>query len=223
MKRDTLALTNYEYDLIIVGGGFFGVCAAWEAASRGFSVALIEKGDFCQATSANHYKFVHGGIRYLQHADLSRVRESCRERSVLLRIAPHLVRPIPIVIPTYGHGTKGKVFLRAGFAIYDLLTSDRNIGLSDPGQQVPNGKFISRKEVLERFPGLSRQGLTGGAILHEGQYYNPPRLAISFLQSAVEAGAVAVCHIPRGSPSRPLPAAGPDQGEPGGDVVAAVS
>ena len=73
MQRNIAALTEKEFDLVIVGGGIFGACAAWDAALRGLSVALVERGDFCQATSANHFKIVHGGIRYLQHGDLCRI------------------------------------------------------------------------------------------------------------------------------------------------------
>ena len=89
LKRDINALTGREYDLVIVGGGIFGVCAAWDAALRGLSVAILEKKDFSHATSANHLKMVHGGIRYLQHGDITRVRETSRERTALLRVAPH--------------------------------------------------------------------------------------------------------------------------------------
>jgi glycerol-3-phosphate dehydrogenase len=99
LERNPAALSSQVYDLVIVGGGIFGVCAAWEAALRGLSVALVEKGDFVRAASSNHFKMVHGGIRYLQHGDIARIRESSRERSALLRIAPHLVKPLPIVIP----------------------------------------------------------------------------------------------------------------------------
>jgi glycerol-3-phosphate dehydrogenase len=112
MKRNVAALGGKEYDLIIVGGGIFGICAAWDATLRGLSVALLERGDFAHATSANCFKMVHGGMRYLQHGDVYRIRESSHERNVLLRIAPHLVHPLPIVIPTYGHGVQGKEFLR---------------------------------------------------------------------------------------------------------------
>src|SRR3970040_2512816 len=112
MIRDLNKLENTEYDVIIVGGGIFGACALWEAAHRGLTACLIEKGDFCEATSANHYKMVHGGIRYIQHGDIKRLRESSVERSAFLRIAPHLVTPLPVVIPTYGHGMKGKEILR---------------------------------------------------------------------------------------------------------------
>jgi glycerol-3-phosphate dehydrogenase len=188
LKRDINALTGREYDLVIVGGGIFGVCAAWDAALRGLSVAILEKKDFSHATSANHLKMVHGGIRYLQHGDISRVRESSRERSALLRVAPHLVKPLPIVIPTYGHGMKGRLPLRLGMLIYDLVTMDRNDGLLTE-RRIPLGRLISRQEILTLFPDLEVKGLTGGAIFYDGQMYNPPRLAISFLRSAVNEGA----------------------------------
>jgi len=88
MIKNLQKLRREEYDLVVVGGGIFGACAAWDAASRGLKVALLEKKDFSHATSANHLKMVHGGIRYLQHGDVVRVWESCRERTALLKIAP---------------------------------------------------------------------------------------------------------------------------------------
>ncbi|MEW6570090.1 MAG: glycerol-3-phosphate dehydrogenase/oxidase [Nitrospirota bacterium] len=195
MRRDLQALSGKEYDLIIVGGGIFGACAAWDAALRGLSTILLEKGDFCGASSANHLKMVHGGIRYLQHADLPRIRESCHERSTLLRIAPHLVRPLPVVIPTYGHGIKGKIALGVAFFLYDLITIDRNKGIRDPDRQIPGGRFISQQEILRLFPGLEIKNLTGGAIFYDGQMYNPPRLTISFLRSAADEGAAAANYV----------------------------
>ena len=189
MKRNLNSFTKKNYDVIIVGGGIFGVCATWEAASRGLHVALLEKGDFSQATSANHLKMIHGGIRYLQHGDIYRIRESCLERSALLRVAPHLCYPIPIVIPTYGHGVRSKEFLRAGLFLYDIFTIDRNSGIQDPDRQILNGSFFSREKVLELFPEIENNGLTGGVVFYDGQIYNPSRLAISFLRSAVDEGA----------------------------------
>jgi glycerol-3-phosphate dehydrogenase len=194
LKRNTRTLSDKEFDLVIIGGGIFGVCAAWDAALRGLTVALIEKDDFCHATSANHFKMVHGGIRYLQHADIARIRESCRERSAFLRIAPHLVYPLPIVIPTYGLGVKGKPFLGTGMLAYDLITLDRNKGLKN-GRKIPRTRFVSRKTVLELFPGLKASGLTGAAIFCDGQMHNPPRLAMSFLRAAIEKGAVAANYV----------------------------
>jgi glycerol-3-phosphate dehydrogenase len=108
---------------------------------------------------------VHGGIRYLQHGDIMRIRESCRERSALLRVAPHLVQPLPIVIPTYGHGKNGKALLAAGFLAYDLLTLDRNRHIHDPDRRIPMGGLLSRSEVLELFPGLDNKGLTRAAVI----------------------------------------------------------
>lgn len=190
MQRSIAALTEKEFDLVVVGGGIFGACAAWDAALRGLSVALVERGDFCEATSANHFKMIHGGVRYLQHGDINRIRESSRERSALLRIAPHLTEPLPIVIPTYGHGLQGKEFLGCGLRLYDLLTFDRNRYVEDLRQQIPPSRFISREECLRLYPGIEKKGLTGAAIFCDGQIYNPPRLALSFIQSAAERGAI---------------------------------
>jgi glycerol-3-phosphate dehydrogenase len=189
VKRDIAALTRHEYDLVIIGGGAFGACAAWDAAQRGLSVALVERGDFCHATSANHFKMVHGGIRYLQHADFPRLRESICERRALLRIAPHLVQPLPIAIPTYGKGWQGSAVLATGLRLYDLLAWDRNRGLRDPARRIPRSRLLSRPECLELFPQLERQGLTGAGLFYDGQMYNPPRLVFSFLRSAVQVGA----------------------------------
>lgn len=196
MRRDVSALARKEFDLVIVGAGIFGICAAWDATLRGLSVALVERKDFAHATSANCFKIVHGGVRYLQHADIARLRASSYERSAHLRIAPHLVKPLPIVIPTYGHGMKGKEILGLGLTLYDLLTWDRNQGIGDVDRRIPNAHFISREQTLALFPGLNnRTGLTGAAIFYDGQMYSPARLALSFLRSAVEEGTEAANYI----------------------------
>ena len=179
----------------MVGGGIFGVCTAWDAAQRGLTVALIEQEDFAHATSANCFKIAHGGIRYIQHGDFYRVRESCRERSALLRVAPHLVSPLPIVVPTYGRGLRGKAFLQAGMSLYDLVTFDRNSHISDAAQQVPSTRALSRQQCTSLFPGIDADGLTGGMLFSDGHIYNPPRLALSFLKSAIERGAVAANYM----------------------------
>ena len=101
MQRNLPRLANNKYDVLVLGGGIYGVWCAWDAALRGLSVALVDKGDFGHATSSNNLKIVHGGLRYLQHGDLRRMRESIRERRILMQIAPHLVHPLPFVMPTY--------------------------------------------------------------------------------------------------------------------------
>ena len=195
MRRDLRALVDSQFDLVVIGGGVFGAAAAWDAVQRGLSVALIERADFSSFTSANSYKVVHGGIRYIQHGDVYRIRQSAGERSAFLRIAPHLVRPLPIAIPTYGHGMKGKAALRVGVAAYDALTFDRNRGITDPARQIPCGRSASRQETLDLFPNLQADGLTGSVIFNDGQMLNPPRLVLAFVQSAVEAGAVAANYV----------------------------
>ena len=195
MQRDPSKLGRAEYDLLIIGAGIYGICAAWDAVLRGLSVAIVERGDFCSATSANPLKIVHGGFRYLQHADIRRIRQSSHERNVLFRIAPHLVDPIPFLIPTYGRGMEGKEVLCAALALYNLIAWDRNTGVTDPAKRIPWGRLISRQECIERFPGLDRQGLTGAVAFFDGQMYNPIRLGLSYLKSAVEAGVDAVNYM----------------------------
>ena len=195
MHRDLRALEGTEFDLVVVGGGMFGAAAALDAAQRGLRTALIERADFAGATSSHSFKMVHGGIRYLQHADVPRLRHSARARSAFLRSAPHLVRPLPIVVPTYGAGMKSKPVLRVGMAAYDLLTADRNRGIADPSRQIPRGRFMSREEVGRRYPGLAPHGLTGAGIFCDGQMYNPPRLVLAYAQSAAAAGAVCANYV----------------------------
>ncbi|GFP43640.1 glycerol-3-phosphate dehydrogenase [Candidatus Hakubella thermalkaliphila] len=112
MKRDLIKLSEGIYDLVIIGGGIYGACVAWEASRRGLSVALLEKSDFGQATSFNSQKIIHGGLRYLQHADFKRMRESIGARRRLMRIAPHLIHLLPCIMPTYGHLLQGKEIMR---------------------------------------------------------------------------------------------------------------
>jgi len=195
MQRRTASLADTRFDVVVVGGGIFGICTAWAAALRGLSVALVEKGDFASATSASCFKMVHGGIRYLQHGDLVRLRQSAGERNVLLRVAPHLVSPLPIAIPTYGRGTRGRAFLAAGAYTYDLLTADRNAGIRDPSRRIPGARLWDRDEALANFPDLDRDGLTGAVLIHDAQMYSAHRLGIAILRAAVDHGAVAANYV----------------------------
>jgi len=189
MKRNLAQLRGKQFDVLIIGGGIYGVCAAWDAALRGLSVALIEKNDFGSATSSNSLKIIHGGLRYLQHADFKRMRESIAERTVLMRIAPHLVHPLPCIMPTYGHSLKGREVMAAALFINDLVGFDRN-SLADPQKRLPNGKIISKEKCKEIIPGVNEENLSGGAIWYDCQVYNSERMLISILHSAVNAGAV---------------------------------
>ncbi|MDP9008555.1 MAG: FAD-dependent oxidoreductase [Pseudomonadota bacterium] len=194
MKRNLTALAGEEFDVLVVGGGAFGAAAAWDAALRGLSVGIIDQGDFGAGASAECFKMVHGGIRYLQHADLGRLRSSCAERTALLRIAPHLVSPLPIAIPTYGHGRQGKEFLAAGMFVYDLLTVGKNRGIADRDRRISGTRLLSRNQTLNLFPEIEEHSLTGAAVFEDGQIYNTARLVLAFIRSASDKGAIAANH-----------------------------
>src|ERR1700731_3195028 len=117
MIRDLDELAGRTYDLLVVGGGIYGLTIAYDAAQRGLEVALVERNDFGGGASFNHLRTIHGGLRYLQSLDISRARESIRERRTLARIAPHAVRPLPFAIPLYRSLMRGKLAMRAGFAL----------------------------------------------------------------------------------------------------------
>lgn len=194
MTRDLAALTGRTYDLIVVGGGIYGICAAREAARRGLSACLLERGDFAGETSANSLRIIHGGLRYLQHGDLRRMRQSIGERRLLQRLAPRLVRPLPCLMPTYGHGLKGPELLRVALALNDLVGFDRNAGLN-PAEQLPRGRVLSPSELLRLLPGVPREGLSGGAAWYDCQVTSSERLALAFLQSGIAAGATAANYV----------------------------
>src|SRR5512138_104540 len=178
MQRDLRRLADENFDVAVAGGGVMGLAVAREAASRGLRTALVEKGDFGGATSANSLKLIHGGLRYLQHGDIGRLRQSVRERLAFMRTAPHLVHPLPFLVPTYGHGAKGKEAMDIAFLLYRMLAWDRN-GTGDPEKEIPPGRTISADECRRLFPGFRQQGLTGGAVFHDGQAYNSERLTLA--------------------------------------------
>src|SRR6184192_1930106 len=129
MTRDVSQLTARTFDLLVVGGGIYGLTIAYDASQRGLSVALIEKDDFGSGASFNHLRTIHGGLRYLQSFDIARARESVAERRTIARIAPHAVRPLPFAIPIYRSLTRGKLAMRAGFLLDRLVASGRNRGV----------------------------------------------------------------------------------------------
>lgn len=194
MQRDLNRLAETAHDLLIVGGGIHGACAAWDAALRGLSVALVERDDFGAATSGNSLRIIHGGLRYLARGDLPRMRESIRERSVLLRIAPRLVRPLPVLVPTRGAGTQGRLALGTALCLNDALSLTRNRRL-DPAHRLPHGRLLSRRECLRLFPGFEAKDLTGGALWYDAQMDHPERLTLSFVQAAAGRGAAVANYV----------------------------
>ncbi len=194
MRRDIPRLSDTQFDLLVVGAGIFGACAAWDASLRGLSVAVVDQADFGAATSANSLRIVHGGLRYLARGDFQRMRESTLERSTLLRIAPGLVQPLEVMVPTYGNGGQGRGAYAAALALNDMMSFGRNRGL-DPSSQIPAGHLVSREECLSSFPWFPTGRLTGGAVWYDAQLTHPERLTLSFLESASRLGAQPVNYL----------------------------
>lgn len=192
MQRDFSVLGDRRFDLLVIGAGVLGSCIAWDASLRGLSVALIDRGDFGALTSANSLKIVHGGLRYLQRLDLRRVRASIRERSTWLRVAPHLVEPLPVLVPTYRWKPRQtRSVLRLALALNDLLGWDRNRDLV-ADRRLPAGTALSRRDVIDRVPELVSPDLTGGVIFHDAQMYDSERLVLSVVRAASQRNAVCV-------------------------------
>lgn len=194
MRRNTNRLANENFDLLIIGGGIYGVTAAWDAAQRGLSVAIVDQADFAACTTANSLKIVHGGLRYLQSLDIKRMRESVYERKVFLRIAPHLVQPLRCIMPTYGHLLKGPEIMTIALLLNDLISFDRNWGMEEQ-KFLQCSKVINRKEATRLLPGYQHPKFNGGATWYDAQMLNSERLALSFLHSAAEVGACAANYV----------------------------
>jgi glycerol-3-phosphate dehydrogenase len=188
VKRDVGRLTTETYDLLVVGAGIHGACVARDAALRGFRVALVDRGDFGGETSHNSLKLIHGGLRYLQHADFRRVRQSVRERRFWLRAAPHLVRPLRFVIPLYGWATRGPLTMGPAMQVYNFLQRGCNHDLP-VDRQIPQAHLISRGECKRLIPGVDETGLTGGAVWYDGQLLDADRALLACIRQAQSIGA----------------------------------
>ncbi len=165
------------WDVVIVGGGATGAGIAIDAASRGYSTLLLEQSDFGKGTSSRSTKLVHGGVRYLEQGNLRLVMEALRERGLLLQNAPHLVRNLGFVVPSYDWWEAP--FYGAGLKLYNLLAGKYRFGPSE---------ILSREETLERLPSIRTEGLRGGVIYYDGQF-DDSRLLIHLAATAFEQGA----------------------------------
>jgi len=192
MQRKPTELSDTVFDLAIVGGGITGACLAADAARRGLSVALVEKGDFGAATSSASSKLLHGGIRYLQQLKFRKVRESALERLYFQNLAPHLTRLVPFVIPTFKSFSKSRLVLRAAMTGYEALCTGQNRIVEDPSRRVHRGRMLSEQELAAIVPGLSVPGLTGGIAFNEIHMHSSERMTLAFLETADSLGAVLV-------------------------------
>lgn len=180
-------LARQEFDLLVIGGGISGACIAHDAALRGLSVALIERRDFGGFTSAASSKLLHGGIRYLPQGQLWKVRESGREQRIMQRLAPHLVRWLPFLIPTEkGSFMKGALPLQAAMRIYGLC----HCGFSDLPPGAPLGEFLPPGKAVRVAPQLaSIAKLSGAQVLNESHMHSSERMTLAFLKTAASNGA----------------------------------
>ncbi len=188
MQRALSRLSSEQFDLLIIGGGATGCFTARDAAMRGLKVALVEARDFASATSAHNSKLAHGGLRYLRNLEFSLVRESLRERRNLQAMAPHLVHPLPFLLPLYEGDANGWLSLKAGLTLYDWLSYDRN-DLKDPAQKMPGHRWLGRSAALAREPVLLGRGFKGAFEYHDAQMYAPERIALECLMDAETHGA----------------------------------
>ena len=178
------------WDILVIGGGATGVGIAVDAASRGLDVVLIDSSDFGKGTSSRSTKLVHGGVRYLEHGDISLVMDALKERGILRENAPHLVRDLAFIVPSYEWWEAP--FYGIGLRLYDLLAGRYGFGPS---------RNLSRDETLERIPTLKTEGLRGGVIYYDGQF-DDARLLINLAQTAFEQGATLVNYCPAVALSR---------------------
>jgi glycerol-3-phosphate dehydrogenase len=193
VKRDLDRLRE-PFDLVVIGAGIYGAAIAWDATLRGLRVALIDRGDIGGGTSFNNAKTLHGGVRSLQGLRLDELREYVRERRALLRIAPHLVRPLTFVSPALGTLTRNRLAYAAYFRAYDLLARDRNDGV-DPALHLGATRILGREAYLALDPLSDPAHVTGGVAWQDGQMLHGERVTLAFVKAAAARGAAIVTHL----------------------------
>lgn len=169
-----------NFDVVVVGAGINGLGIARDAAERGLRTLLVEQQDFCSGVSAWSGRLVHGGLRYLEHMEVGLVRESLRERERLFKLAPHLVKPVNLIMPFYKKNRRPPWMIWAGMIAYDMLSLDKSVSFH---------RILGRSKVLRRFTGMSRSGLSGAALFIDGQIEYAERLCVELALAASDAGA----------------------------------
>ena len=193
LAAEPAAVAAGAHGLVVVGGGIQGVMIALEAARRGHRPLLLEARDFGGGTSWSSLRIVHGGLRYLQSADIRRFLESVHERRWFLRSFPDLVEPLGCLMPLYGVGLRRPATLRPALWLNDALAFHRNRRVSEAAR-IPRAGLIDRAELLRRAPGVPAAGLHGGAAWTDARMVQPQRLLMELLRWAVSAGATVLNH-----------------------------
>jgi glycerol-3-phosphate dehydrogenase len=170
-----------SFDLVVIGAGINGLGIARDAAQRGLRVIVLEKDDICSGVSAWSGRLAHGGLRYLEHRDFALVRESLRERERMIQLAPHLVKPLRLLMPFYAHNRRPVWLIRLGMILYDVLSFDKRTG----GHEI-----LNTQATRHRFSGIAPQGLSGAAVFTEGQVEYAERLCVELAVAAAADGTV---------------------------------
>ena len=178
-------ISSYPFDVVVIGAGINGAAVARDAAMRGLKVLLLDKGDISNGTTQWSTRLIHGGLRYLQYYEFALVRESLKDREELLRMAPHLVKPLGFLVPVYDYMSHGKLMVQAGMIAYDALSYDKSL---------ERHHIYDREQTLERYPGLNSEGLKGAAFYHDAQVEYAERIPVENAISAHENGAVVLTY-----------------------------
>lgn len=194
MKRDLSLLRDHNFDAVVIGGGIHGATVFHRLAAAGLKIALLERNDFGSGTSANSLKILHSGLRYLQHLNFKRIRESIRSRKLFMEMAPHLITPMPCIMPTYGLGLQGRPVMAIALALFDLIGCDRNQG-APPANRAGRGRILSRRECLAIGPGIKAEGLTGAALWYDDMIVNTERMTLAFIKEAMRHDAVGANYL----------------------------
>jgi glycerol-3-phosphate dehydrogenase len=184
--RDLAQIQQTEYDVIIIGGGINGAGVARDAALRGLKTILVEQHDFASGSSSWSSRLIHGGLRYLEYFEFPLVRESLKEREILLRIAPHLVAPLQLTIPIYRDRSRPYSQIWAGMILYDVLSYDKTL---------PSHRMFPQNQFKQLFRTLEPENLVGGSQYYDAQVALAERLCLENIISAQNAGAIALNYL----------------------------
>ncbi|MBE9079527.1 glycerol-3-phosphate dehydrogenase/oxidase [Romeria aff. gracilis LEGE 07310] len=184
--RDFSSIDSTAFDLIVIGGGVNGAAVARDGALRGLKTILVEKGDFGGGTTSWSTRLVHGGLRYLEYFEFNLVRESLREREILLNTAPHLVHPVQLTLPLYDYSSRSYWEIQAGMILYDILSFDKSL---------PNHRMLRPAKLRQLFRAVNPNGVKGGSQYYDGQAEYAERLCLEIILSAQAADAVALNYV----------------------------